>query len=275
MDWNLIYIDECLYRTYTNPHFWTNLNQTLHTSPPWSGGGHGMDPQYFNFPTFSAYCVGSECRFMCSRWLLAQHSPATALYLWCGTCWCDVTGVTCTVVKALKTRRSEQNACVWKWKPNETGRKWLMDCTCNCVAFIQMITHNLSNLCLSFFRFLSTDNAFFHLLNLSHCSSEMFCLRDDNTVLPTLRVARKRARVCVCVCVCVCVRRLSVYMKPSLTFATCFVLSGKCFTNSMTTLWFILLTWATICYMLEGWKPYKHLHSGSWRENKELQSHFK
>jgi hypothetical protein len=27
----------CMYGTYTNPHFWTNLNQTLHTSPPSSG----------------------------------------------------------------------------------------------------------------------------------------------------------------------------------------------------------------------------------------------
>jgi len=26
-----------MYGTYTNPHFWTNLNQTLHTSPPSSG----------------------------------------------------------------------------------------------------------------------------------------------------------------------------------------------------------------------------------------------
>jgi len=26
----------CLFVPYTNPHFWTTLNQTLHTSPPWS-----------------------------------------------------------------------------------------------------------------------------------------------------------------------------------------------------------------------------------------------
>jgi len=62
---NLIYKDECLfvclYGTYTNPHFLTDLNQTLHTSPPWSGGGRRgcMDPQYFNFPNFSTYFVGS------------------------------------------------------------------------------------------------------------------------------------------------------------------------------------------------------------------------
>jgi len=29
----------CMYGTYTNSHFSTDLNQTLHTSPPWSGGG--------------------------------------------------------------------------------------------------------------------------------------------------------------------------------------------------------------------------------------------
>ena len=28
-----------------------------------------------------------------------------------------------TVGCAMKTRRSEQNACVWKWKTDETGRK--------------------------------------------------------------------------------------------------------------------------------------------------------
>ena len=74
---NLIYKDECLYGTYTNPHFWTDLNQTLHTYPPWSGEGRRvrMDPQYFNFPTFSTYFVGSECRFVLRRWLSARGSP--------------------------------------------------------------------------------------------------------------------------------------------------------------------------------------------------------
>jgi hypothetical protein len=40
---------------------------------------------------------------------------------------------------AMKTR-SERKACVWKWKPDETGRKWPMNCTCSYIAFIQMIT---------------------------------------------------------------------------------------------------------------------------------------
>jgi hypothetical protein len=106
----LIYKDECLfvcfYGTYTKPHIWTDLNQILHTSPPWSGGGRRVctDPQYFNFPTFSMYFVGSEYRFVRRRWL-----PAPERYT---PCWCDVTGVTCTVCNALTTRRSERNTCV-------------------------------------------------------------------------------------------------------------------------------------------------------------------
>jgi len=92
-----IYKDECLFVClfvpYTNPHFWTDRNQTLHTSPPWSGRDRRicMSPQYFTFPTFSTYFVGSGCRFMHSRWLPAPHYSAIALYPWCGACWCDVT----------------------------------------------------------------------------------------------------------------------------------------------------------------------------------------
>jgi hypothetical protein len=72
----------------------------------------------------------------------------------------------------------------------------------------------------------------------------------------------------------VCVANPCVYVS-SLNFSTFFVLSGKCFANGMTTLWSMLLTWANICCMLKSQKPYKHLHSGSWRENKELKWHFK
>jgi hypothetical protein len=79
---NLIYKDTCLFVPYTNPHFWTDRNQTLHTSPPWSGRDRGvcMGPQYFTFPTFLAYFVGSRCQFLRSSWLPAPHYPATALY---------------------------------------------------------------------------------------------------------------------------------------------------------------------------------------------------
>ena len=77
----------------------------------------------------------------------------------------------------------------------------------------------------------------------------------------------RESRVCLC-------RKPCVYI-PSSTFSPYFVFSGKCFANGMTTLRSMLLTWATICCILESRKPYKHTHSGSWRENKELQWHFK
>jgi len=144
----ILYIDinvclfVCLFVPYTNPHFWTDLNQTLHTSPPWSGRDRKicMGLQYFTFPTFSTYFVGSGCWLVRTRWLPAPHCPATALYPWCGAVWCDVKDVTRTVGCAMKTRKSERNAYVWKWKPDERGRKWLINCTCNYIAFIQMIT---------------------------------------------------------------------------------------------------------------------------------------
>jgi hypothetical protein len=73
----------CVCVPYTNPHFWTDRNQTLHTSPPWSGRDHRacMGPQYFTFPTFLIYFVGSGCRFVRSRWLPAPHCPATTDHL--------------------------------------------------------------------------------------------------------------------------------------------------------------------------------------------------
>jgi hypothetical protein len=133
----LTYKDECLFVPYTNPHFWTNRNQTLTTSPPWSGRDRRVctGPQYLTFPTFSAYFVGSGRRTMLSRWLPAPHYPATALYPWCGMYWCDVThGCLCN------ENAEKWTECVWKWKHDETGRKWLMNCTCNYIAFIQTIT---------------------------------------------------------------------------------------------------------------------------------------
>ena len=88
-----IKMNVCLFVPYTNPHFWTDLNQTLHTSPQWSRRDRRvcMGPQYFTFPTFSTYLVGGACTFAFSRWLPAAHCPATALYPWCGVSWCDVT----------------------------------------------------------------------------------------------------------------------------------------------------------------------------------------
>jgi hypothetical protein len=67
-----------------------------------------------------------------------RHTAQLLLYI-CDAARAGVTSRT-AVGCAMKTRRSEWNACVWKWKPDETERKWLMNCTCNCIAFIQRIT---------------------------------------------------------------------------------------------------------------------------------------
>ena len=118
----------CLDVPYTNSHFWTDLNQTLHTSPPWFGRDSWvcMSPQYFTFSTLSTSSVGSECRILGRRWLPAKESSATALYPWLrhvlvwrhghdvvadDTC-AFLLEVSCTVGNALKTWRSERNACV-------------------------------------------------------------------------------------------------------------------------------------------------------------------
>ena len=71
-----------MYVPYTNSHFLTDLNQTLHTSPSWSGRDRMvcMDPQYFKFSYLFDVLFGSEYRFVRGRWLLAPESPATALY---------------------------------------------------------------------------------------------------------------------------------------------------------------------------------------------------
>jgi hypothetical protein len=105
----------CKFVPYTNPHFWTDRNQTLHTSPPWSGRGRRlcMGPQYFTFPTFSAYFVGSACPLLRSTWLPAPHYPAAALYSWCRVCWCDVTHrVLCNanVEKCSKCSSAQDNS---------------------------------------------------------------------------------------------------------------------------------------------------------------------
>ena len=46
----------CMYGTYTNSHFLTDLNQTLHTSPPSSGIDRRvcMDPKFFTSSAFWA-----------------------------------------------------------------------------------------------------------------------------------------------------------------------------------------------------------------------------
>jgi hypothetical protein len=75
----------CLYVwTYTNSHFWTDLNQTLHTSPYWSGRDRRvcMDPKFLTSSTFWAHVFGSHCRIMGTRWLPAWPYSAIPLYPW-------------------------------------------------------------------------------------------------------------------------------------------------------------------------------------------------
>jgi hypothetical protein len=47
----------CMYGTYTYSHFWTDLNQILHTSPPWPGRDRRvcMDPNFLTSSTFWAF----------------------------------------------------------------------------------------------------------------------------------------------------------------------------------------------------------------------------
>ena len=51
-----VWLYVCLFVPYTNPHFWTDRNQTLHTSPPWSGRDPRvcMGPKFFTSSTFWA-----------------------------------------------------------------------------------------------------------------------------------------------------------------------------------------------------------------------------
>jgi len=74
----------CMYGTCTNPHFWTDLNQTLHTSPPWSGRDLGYVWTQNSWPLrpFGPFFFGGHCRIMGTRWLLARPFSAIILYPW-------------------------------------------------------------------------------------------------------------------------------------------------------------------------------------------------
>jgi len=74
----------CMYGTFTNSHFWTDLNQTLHTSPPWSGRDRRvrMDLKFLTSSTFGSFSFGGHCRIMGTRWLPARPFSAITLYPW-------------------------------------------------------------------------------------------------------------------------------------------------------------------------------------------------
>jgi len=93
---------------------------------------HNISP----FPPFRPILLGAGSN-SCTVAGCRRHTTLLLHYIGDAAC----AGVTsCTVGCAMKTGRSERNASVWKWKPDETGRKWLMNCTCSYIAFIQMIT---------------------------------------------------------------------------------------------------------------------------------------
>jgi len=60
-----------LFVLYTNPHFWTNLNQTLHISPPSPGRDRRecMVQKCLTFSTFLTFFVWSEYWILSTTWL--------------------------------------------------------------------------------------------------------------------------------------------------------------------------------------------------------------
>jgi hypothetical protein len=116
------------------------------------------------FSTFSTSSVRSQCRILCTTWLpgqeslrqrfirdlagdtctkchpwcsrrqLRQESSATALYPWCSRRHLRVE-VCCAVGNSYTTWKSERNASVQIFKPNGTGRKWILNYNCNCIWF--------------------------------------------------------------------------------------------------------------------------------------------
>jgi len=74
----------CVYGTYTNSHFWTDLNQTLHTSPLWSGRDLGYVWARNSWPLrpFGSFFFGGHCRMMDTRWLLARPFSAVTVFPW-------------------------------------------------------------------------------------------------------------------------------------------------------------------------------------------------
>jgi len=110
MKWFFVRFCLGMYGTYTNSHFWTDLNQTLHTSPPWAGRDRGyvwarnswpFGPFFFSlgataeswaqdgfrrdhFPRYSYIRSSSWCSRDVTDITLSQtaESSAAALYPW-------------------------------------------------------------------------------------------------------------------------------------------------------------------------------------------------
>jgi hypothetical protein len=146
---------------------------------------HNIGP----FSTFKTSSVRTQCRILGTRWLPAQESLRQRYIRDAADDTCEkihlrqryirdvaddtfafVLEVSCIVV-IHRQRREVNGMHVCKYGNLMRRRKWIMNCNCNCIAIIQIITWNLSNRLSSFFRTLSRDNAFFNLLNLFRRSS--------------------------------------------------------------------------------------------------------
>jgi hypothetical protein len=137
---HLIYKDECLYLIQTHiskpigTKFCTHLPRCLEETVVYVWA-HNISP----FPYFRPFCGK---RGATNTHKVAAGAPlprccviSVMRHMMVWRHGRDVRGGLC-----IENAEQERNACVWKWKPDETGRKWLMNCTCNCIAFIQMIT---------------------------------------------------------------------------------------------------------------------------------------
>jgi len=87
----------CLYVPYTNSHFWTDLNQTLHTSLPWSGRVRRacMGPKFLTSSTFWAlFSLGSTAESWAQDGCRRDRFPRYPCIR--GSSWCsrDVTDTT-------------------------------------------------------------------------------------------------------------------------------------------------------------------------------------
>jgi hypothetical protein len=77
------YLFVCLYRTYTYPHFLTDLNQTLHMSFPWSGESFSVCVWTHNisiFPHFRPILSGASAN-SCAEDGCRRQSPPLLRYI--------------------------------------------------------------------------------------------------------------------------------------------------------------------------------------------------
>jgi hypothetical protein len=89
---HILYIkmNVCMFVPYTNPHFLTDRNQTLHTASPWSG----KDRRVYMGPKFwtSSKLLG-PFSFGGNRWLPKRRFPQYRYIRGSSWCSCDVTDI--------------------------------------------------------------------------------------------------------------------------------------------------------------------------------------